>query len=54
VATSEARAKEIEKRASDLNAELARVNQQNADLVAGLAAAARPVAPPDAGPAHSA
>jgi len=54
VATSEARVKEIEKRASDLNAELARVNQQNADLVAGLAAAARPVAPPDAKPARSA
>lgn len=51
-ATSEARANEIEKRANDLNAELARVNQQNADLVAGLAAAAKqPVAPADAGPA---
>ena len=47
-ATSEARANEIEKRANDLNAELARVNQQNADLVAGLAAAAKHVAPPDA------
>lgn len=44
-ATSEARADEIEKRANDLNAELARVNQQNADLVAGLAAAAKPAAP---------
>jgi len=54
VATSDARVKEIEKRASDLNAELARVNQQNADLVAGLAAAARPLAPPDARPARSA
>jgi len=53
VATSEARVNEIEKRASDLNAELARVNQQNADLVAGLAAAARPVAPPEARPAPS-
>lgn len=51
-ATSEARATEIEKRASDLNAELARVNQQNADLVAGLAAAAKPVAPPGAAPAQ--
>ena len=48
-ATNEARANEIEKRANDLNAELARVNQQNADLVAGLAAAAKPVAPPGAG-----
>ncbi len=47
-ATSEARANEIDKRASDLNAELARVNQQNADLVAGLAAAAKPLAPPGA------
>jgi chromosome segregation ATPase len=47
-ATSEARADEIEKRASDLNAELARVNRQNADLVAGLAAAAKPPAPPGA------
>lgn len=47
-ATSEARANEIERRANDLNAELARVNQQNADLVAALAAAAKPVAPPDA------
>ena len=51
-ATSEARAEEIERRAGDLNTELARVNQHNADLVAGLAAAARPVAPPDAGPAR--
>ena len=51
VATSEARVKEIERRASDLNAELARVNQHNADLVAGLTAAARPVLPPEAGPA---
>lgn len=54
VATSEARVNEIEKRASDLNAELSRVNQQNADLVAGLAAAARPVTPLAAGPARSA
>lgn len=46
-ATSEARAHEIEKRANDLNAELARVNQQNADLVAGLAAAAKSAAPLD-------
>ena len=54
-ATSEARVKEIEKRASDLNTELARFNQHNADLVAGLAAAARqPVAPADAGPARPA
>ena len=52
-ATSEARANEIEKRANDLNAELARVNQQNADLVAGLAAAAKHVAPPDAGSARN-
>ena len=37
-ATAEARAHEIEKRADDLNAELSRVNQQNADLVAGLLA----------------
>ena len=39
-ATSEARVNEIEKRANDLNAELARQNQQNTSLVAGLAAAA--------------
>ena len=44
-ATAEARAHEIEKRADDLNAELSRVNQQNADLVAGLAAAAKPSPP---------
>lgn len=44
-ATAEARATEIEKRASDLNAELTRVNQQNTDLVAALAAAARPGPP---------
>ena len=44
-ATAEARAREIEKRADDLNAELARVHQQNADLVAGLAAAAKPRPP---------
>lgn len=43
-ATAEARAGEIEKRAFDLNAELGRVNQQNSDLVAALAAAAKPVA----------
>ena len=48
-ATSEARASEIEKRANDLNAELTRVNQQNADLVTGLAAAARSAAISDAG-----
>ena len=48
-ATSEARASEIEKRADDLNAELTRVNQQNADLVTGLAAAARPAAISGAG-----
>lgn len=48
-ATSEARVSEIEKRANDLNAELTRVNQQNADLVTGLAAAARPAAISDAG-----
>ena len=41
-ATAVARADEIEKRANDLNAELARVNQQNAGLIAGLAAAAKP------------
>ena len=52
-ATSEARANEIEKRANDLNAELARVNQQNANLVAGLAAAAKPAAPPGAGTAQT-
>jgi len=52
-ATSDARVNEIEKRASDLNAELARVNQQNSDLVAGLAAAARPGASLDAGPTES-
>ena len=45
VATAEARAHEIEKRADDLNAELSRVNQQNAGLVAGLAAAALPRPP---------
>ena len=36
VATAEARAVEIEKRADDLNAELARVNEQNAGLVKAL------------------
>ena len=41
-ATAEARASEIEKRVGDLNAELGRVNQQNTDLVAALAAAAKP------------
>jgi chromosome segregation ATPase len=35
-ATAEARAIEIDKRANDLNAELARVNQHSADLVAAL------------------
>jgi len=39
-ATAEARAIEIEKRADDLNAELARVNQQNSDLVKALAESA--------------
>ena len=48
-ATSEARAGEIEKRADDLNAELTRVNQQNADLVTGLPAAARPATNSGAG-----
>lgn len=52
-ATHEARANEIDKRANDLNAELARVNQQNAGLVAGLAAAAKPVARPGAGSART-
>jgi hypothetical protein len=40
-ATAEARAAEIERRADDLNAELARVNGQNADLVSALAGAAK-------------
>ena len=40
-ATAEARAAEIGKRADDLNAELARVNGQNADLVSALAGAAK-------------
>jgi hypothetical protein len=40
-ATAEARAEEIEKRADDLNAELARVNGQNAELVSALAGAAK-------------
>ena len=40
-ATAEARAAEIGKRADDLNAELARVNCQNADLVSALAGAAK-------------
>jgi Plasmid replication region DNA-binding N-term len=39
-ATAEARTAEIERRADDLNAELARVNGQNADLVSALAGAA--------------
>jgi chromosome segregation ATPase len=39
-ATAEARAAEIERRADDLNAELARVNGQNAELVSALAGAA--------------
>jgi hypothetical protein len=40
-ATAEARAEEIGKRADDLNAELARVNGQNAELVSALAGAAK-------------
>lgn len=40
-ATAEARAAEIGKRADDLNAELARVNAQNVELVRALAGAAR-------------
>ena len=40
-ATAEARAEEIGKRADDLNAELARINCQNADLVSALAGAAK-------------
>ena len=40
-AAAEARADEIEKRADDLNAELARVNGQNADLLRALAGAAK-------------
>ncbi len=40
-ATAEARAGEIEKRADDLNAELKRVNSQNAELVKALAGAAK-------------
>jgi colicin import membrane protein len=40
-ATAEARAGEIEKRADNLNAELARVNQQNTELVRALAEAAK-------------
>ena len=51
-ATSEARAIEIEKRAQDLNAELARVHHQNAELVTGLAAAARVAAPAETQPAQ--
>jgi len=43
-ATAEARAIEIEKRADNLNAELARVNQQNADLLKTLANAVKPSA----------
>lgn len=47
-ATAEARAGEIEKRADDLNAELKRVNSQNAELVKALAGAAkRPDEPKD-------
>jgi hypothetical protein len=41
VATAEARVAEIAKRADDLNAELARVNQQNGDLVRSLAGAVK-------------
>ena len=53
-ATSEARVNEIEKRANELSAELARQNQQNTDLVAGLAAAAaRSVAPSGATPGQT-
>jgi hypothetical protein len=53
-ATAEARAREIEKCADDLNAELARVNQHSSDLVAALtaqpaAAAKAPTAPKSAG-----
>ena len=40
-ATAEARGAEIERRADDLNAELARVNGQNAELVSALAGAAK-------------
>ena len=40
-ATAEARYGEIEKRADDLNAELQRVNSQNAELVKALAGAAK-------------
>jgi chromosome segregation ATPase len=40
-ATAEARGAEIAKRADDLNAELARVNQQNGDLVRSLSAAVK-------------
>jgi chromosome segregation ATPase len=40
-ATAEARAVEIAKRADDLNAELARVNQQNGDLVRSLSVAVK-------------
>ena len=47
-ATAEARVVEIDKRANDLNAELARVNQQNTDLVTAFAAAARNALPPSA------
>lgn len=47
-ATAEARAIEIEKRVQDLNAELARVNQQNTDLVSAFAAAATKAPPPPA------
>ena len=45
-ATAEARAGEIEKRADDLNAELVRVNQANAELVQALAEAAKKPAEP--------
>jgi len=44
-ATAEARASEIEKRADDLNAELARVNTQNTELVKALADAAKRMPP---------
>ena len=53
-ATSEARVNEIEKRANDLSAELARQNQQNTSLVAGLAAAAaKSVTPTGATPSQT-
>ena len=48
-ATQEARAQEIDKRVNDLNAELARVNQQNAEGSSrAWQAAAKPATPPPA------